>query len=474
MTTALLASFLVVYAAASALATVFLALRGAGAGRYVRATVSLVLLAGAVAAASAASAGNNSVVRVGLELLRLDRTHVIAVAAAACCGLLAGFAAHGFSATRAQRAASYLVQAGAIVFLAMLVLKEVISPYLANPAGGGLVEQPVTPGFRLEEVCQLSITPTALAVAPDGAVLVSGYAGIAFHGGVIVRLEPSAKPGTFQEVQIAESLNRPHGLAFFGRDLYVSRAGQLTRAVKGRLIHENTGFVTRLQDMGGTGKLDYYTDVITALPGAQPPDGLHQNNGLAFDDKGFLYVTAGMPSDHGPSAHPYAGTIVRAKADGSEMSIFARGFRNPYGITVGPNGDLFCTDNDADGLTNLGDALFHVLPGGHHGHPYTGVGKGLEVNGIVKPLLRSQSLQGLAYVPSGALPSGYDDCLYAAALAEGHVKRVRLQRTAAGYQATMDQFAAIPGVLNLAAAPRERALYACSLVTKKVYRIVPE
>ena len=75
----------------------------------------------------------------------------------------------------------------------------------------------------------------------------------------------------------------------------------------------------------------------------------------------MLFITVGTPSDHGPSDHPYAGTIIQSRADGTEKKVFARGFRNPFGIAFGPDGELFVTDNDS--ASNSGDEINHVRYG---------------------------------------------------------------------------------------------------------------
>src|SRR5262249_22077866 len=151
-------------------------------------------------------------------------------------------------------------------------------------------------------------------------------------------------------------------------NLYVSRAGQYDVAKQGRIRQRNTGAVTRLRDLTGQGKYEVFDDIIGDLPGAHLPDGLHQNNGIAIS-KGYLYVGVGTSSDHGPPIHPYAGKMLRINLGTGAVEEFAKGLRNPFGITAGPDGEIFCTDNDANN-TDIGDALFHVTKDANFGHPY--------------------------------------------------------------------------------------------------------
>ena len=476
MSTANVATLLVTYCAVTAVMLVTWAARATGRERWLHAVFGLCMLAVAVAAASLALQGQNSITYFFKTIARLDRPHLAAVALGVFLALLAGLALQAAAATPGRRFLVAAVYAASVAVLAVLTSRELISSVLVKPnaASGSLTifEKSLPPGFRLEEVASLSFVPTSLAMGPDEHLYVAGYAGLAYQNGVVVRLDRASPAGPYRETGVADYLNRPHGIAFHEGDLYISRAGQYTRAVEGRIVQENTGAVTRAKDLDGNGKYDYYADVLSGLPGAQQPDGLHQNNGVAFDSSGYVYVTVGYPTDRGPSNHPYAGTILRARPDGSELSVFARGLRNPYDVVIGPDDALFCTDNDPD-ATNPGDALYHVVLDSHFGFPYTALGTRVQVTGARKPLLRSTTaLEGLTYVPAGQFPAGYDDCLYVASFGDGHINRVRLERDGDTYRATMDMFARVPAVLDVTFAGG--ALYACSYDERKIYRVLPE
>jgi glucose/arabinose dehydrogenase len=481
-----LAGFLLLYTGTACLVTVLCALFGKGPGRWLRVAVTLLLFGGGIAAASAALAGRNSVVYVLLNTARFERNYVAAVGAGVFSGLLAGFALQGFAASRWQRFLGMAAHLGAVVFFSAIVLKSTISLYLPEPgnADGALVEQQIQKGFRIEEYAQLSILPTSIAIGPEepgyplGRLYAAGYSGVAYQHGVIVRLDPSSPTGKVKEVRVVDYLNRPHGLAFHGRDLYVSHAGQYTKAEQGKIRQLPTGTITRLRDLTGDGKFDYHEDIISDLPGAQLPDGLHQNNGIAFDSAGYLYVGVGTPSDHGPATRKYAGTILRINPETKEVKVFAKGLRNPFGITLGPFGQIYCTDNDANNK-DIGDGLFRVTEGAHLGHPFVALEGNIRVMGIAEPLLRSKpAIEGIAYAPSGSFSPGYDDCLYVASYGNGHVNRVKItrqiKRHKEEYAAEMSFFASIPGALDVVISPHEKAMYVCSHEKRKIYRITPE
>lgn len=224
---------------------------------------------------------------------------------------------------------------------------------------------------------------------------------------MVARLVEDPASGAVRETQIATNLNRVHGLAFHGNDLYVSRSGQHTRARNGTLTEVNTGTVTLLRDLDGDGIMDYYHDLFDDLPGAQGPDQLHQNNGIAFDPAGYLYVTVGVHSDRAPAVGPFEGTILRCRADGSERTVFARGLRNPFDLAFGPDGELFCTDNDASDRQS-GDELNHIVEGRHYGFPYAD-GTMKHPAGTTSPILvaKKGTLQGLAGGASPRLSATY-------------------------------------------------------------------
>ena len=63
---------------------------------------------------------------------------------------------------------------------------------------------------------------------------------------------------------------------------------------------------------------------------------------------------------------PYRGCVVQISPDG-KLSPFACGFRQPNGLTLNEEGDLFATDNQGDWVGT--SPLHHVTKGAFHGHP---------------------------------------------------------------------------------------------------------
>jgi glucose/arabinose dehydrogenase/mono/diheme cytochrome c family protein len=71
---------------------------------------------------------------------------------------------------------------------------------------------------------------------------------------------------------------------------------------------------------------------------------------------------------------PGSGAIHRIPPGGGKVELVAWGFRNPFGLAFGPDGDLYCTDNMYDErgsrpVYGAGDLLWKVQPGLWHGWP---------------------------------------------------------------------------------------------------------
>ena len=63
---------------------------------------------------------------------------------------------------------------------------------------------------------------------------------------------------------------------------------------------------------------------------------------------------------------PYRGCVVKITPDGN-LSPVACGFRQPNGLVLNKEGDLFVTDNQGDWVGT--SPLYHVTPGNFYGHP---------------------------------------------------------------------------------------------------------
>jgi glucose/arabinose dehydrogenase len=315
--------------------------------------------------------------------------------------------------------------------------------------------------------------PICVAVDEQDHIFVSVQCGgMEDYAGKIVQIiDNSAAGGSFQLKTVADDncLWRTFGLAVRRGQLFVSRSGFFGRAKDGRVEYENSGVITRLSDLDRDGMMDYYEDVVIGLPGCQGPVPQHSNNGIAFGPDGSLYIAQGVHSDRSPLSHPWEGTVLRASPDFKNVSVFARGLRNPFGLVFGINQQLFATDNDVT-IGNPGDELNVIKEGSHYGHPFV-IGNSDGGGHFVRPILVWQqgSLAGVAYSDSVTLPKEYRGCLYVADYSGCRILRVVVNQDSIGYSANAMQFAELPWPVGIAAT-RTGVLYVTSL-NGKVYRI---
>jgi glucose/arabinose dehydrogenase len=334
------------------------------------------------------------------------------------------------------------------------------------------------PGFVVEKIADLENPPIRVAVGDGQKVYVCydyfGDAGT--MGGGIVELAADPATGKYSQRVAADSplLMRCYGLAVRDGELFVSRSGICARASEGRIRYDEAGAVTRLSDMDGDGYFEFADDVVTGLPGARGPVTMHQNNGLCVGSDGALFVTVASAADRSIADHPWEGTILRVSPDLASTRVFAEGFRNPFGVTVGPDGELFATDNDVD--ANPGDELNHIVEGSHYGHPYVVPGEVADAGGFRDPVLvgeHEMNFLGLAYATATALPDNCRDCLYVADFMQNAVWRMRLEKSGSSYRVvSVDRFVTISSPIDIAVSPAGE-FFVVSRVTRNVYRIRP-
>jgi hypothetical protein len=102
--------------------------------------------------------------------------------------------------------------------------------------------------------------------------------------------------------------------------------------------------ITRLHDLNADGEADFY-ECFNNDCGVSP--GYHEfTHDLQTDSQGNFYYAKG--SDLGGPKFPYHGCVVRVSKDGKTSEVFARGFRAPNGMSVGPDGTVTTSDNQGN------------------------------------------------------------------------------------------------------------------------------
>jgi glucose/arabinose dehydrogenase len=202
---------------------------------------------------------------------------------------------------------------------------------------------------------------------------------------------------------------------------------------------------------------------------------MHQNNGIAFAPDGSLFVTSASAGNRTLGGHPWEGVVLRVSADFKQTEVFSQGFRNPFGILIGPDNEVFATDNDVD--ANPGDEINHVIREAHYGHPYVvpnepevvpvGFRDPIFVGGVESNLL------GMAYTNSKHLPDDFRDRIYVTDFMQNEIRRLKLEKSGDTYKVVAEEpFATISSPIDVAASPSGE-LFVVSRNTRNIYRIGP-
>lgn len=194
--------------------------------------------------------------------------------------------------------------------------------------------------------------------------------------------------------------------------LYVAHRGKISVLDQGDVLH----LVTDLPSMG-----DHHTNQMSAGPDGKIyfGQGTATNSGVVGIDNYRMGWLKKMPSVHDVPGHPIKladrtfetpnplsqeesdkaitsafhpfdeaaptettipgrkkanGAVLSVKPDGSELDVYAWGFRNPFGVQWSPQGMLYATENGMDDrgsrpITNDWEDLYLVSKGGWYGWP---------------------------------------------------------------------------------------------------------
>ena len=298
-----------------------------------------------------------------------------------------------------------------------------------------------------------------------------------------------SKAADFRIVEVAKNLEHPWGLAFLpdGRMLVTERPGRLRIVgADGSLSTPLTG-LPEIYDSGQGGLLDvildpdfasnstiyfsYSTPVerrgttriakakltdtgledVTVLFTATTPgsNGRHFGSRLVIGTDGYLYASIG---DHGADDTAqdlslHSGKIIRITKDGAPApdnpflgtagalpEIYTYGNRNPQGMTLTPEGELWANEHGPRG----GDEVNVITAGANYGWPvvthgraYSGLpmGEGKEKEGMTPPIqvyVPSIAPSGMAFYQGDAF-KGWQGDLFIGALALTHLNRLDME-----------------------------------------------
>jgi glucose/arabinose dehydrogenase len=207
----------------------------------------------------------------------------------------------------------------------------------------------VPAGFRLEVFAENVGGARALALDPDGVLLVS----IPSKGRVVALPDRKGGGRATETVTLLKDLDLPYGLAFRRGYLYVAETGRIVR-------------------------YRYHAPTLTAaepavVVPALPHGAHHWTRSLIFGPDDKLYVAIGSSCDICQERDSRRAAIVRYNADGSGEHLFATGLRNPVGLGFHPTTNaLWTTVNERDwpGGGAPPDYVTEVRRGAVYGWPH--------------------------------------------------------------------------------------------------------
>lgn len=282
---------------------------------------------------------------------------------------------------------------------------------------GAMPEAP--PGWTVTLIASHLRAPRTLHPAPGGGMLLAE-----FGAGRVLLLHQNGQSET-----LLSGLDLPYGLALYppqgpARYLYVAETNRVIRVPL------------------APGTLHVTGPAETIIPNL--PQGGHVTRDIAFSPGGArLYVSIGSDANIAARPEPGRAEIRVYDPDGHGGRPLAQGLRNPVSLAILPDGTLWTTVNERDGLgDNLPpDYVTHVSDGGQYGWPYFYIGPhpdprvhnpppGLRDQVIVPDLLiqpHSAPLGIALYPPTGPLTAWRGSLLVAL-----HGSWNRTQRT--GYK----------------------------------------
>jgi hypothetical protein len=191
-----------------------------------------------------------------------------------------------------------------------------------------------------------SVRFAGLDFSPDGRAILTTW-----DGDVWLVSHLDDKRGQVEWTRIAAGLQHPLGVKIVNDQIYTAGRDQITR-LGGRFCEEATFFENINNDPGLT--LQRHEFVM----------------GLETDAKGNFYF--GRSGHYVMSKTGANCAVYRMTPDGKKLDIIARGFREPNGVCVGPDGTITLGDNEGNGIPQ--SPIYRVQEGHFYGYTPNPVG----------------------------------------------------------------------------------------------------
>lgn len=215
----------------------------------------------------------------------------------------------------------------------------------------------VPAGFTVSEWAGGFAKPRYMVEGPGGEVLLSD----SVKDGAVYVLADANRDGRIEEGEkkkLVGGLDRPFGMAFLGKWLYVADAGYVRRYAYDAGKRE-------------AGPAEVIVDLHEETQG-------HWTRSIVFDRAGKkMYLGIGSRSNITPGDPEYRAAVLRYNVDGSGREVVASGLRNPIGMDWQPeSGKLWAAVQERDGLGDdlAPDFFTEVKEGAFYGWPYAYIG----------------------------------------------------------------------------------------------------
>jgi len=238
-------------------------------------------------------------------------------------------------------------------------------------------------GVRFELVCEHPgiVTPTGIDVDARGRIWVvachthfrpAGYAGPARDEVLVLDPDGTRRVFCSRTTATMNLLLPPAAREFESAERESAAPPAHGTGEPGWVYLAERSRIIRVRDTDGDGAADLEETVVALDTEADyPHNGLA---GMAWHPDGSLVFSLGenfgkpwtLSGRDGPALRGTGeGGVFRCRPDGGGLARIARGFWNPFGITVLPGGEIFAVDNDPGSRPPC--RLLQVVEGGDYG-----------------------------------------------------------------------------------------------------------